>query len=134
MAESGGIGANLEFLDEASKCLLLPPLTASGNNYIRVHPMLADGPLKSFVPLHNINSPNGFAYMNSKGSFRVAQLPAQFNYQHNWACCKVNLKRTTQKIKYHTGSLTHTMATSTDSSFSLTKARYAAAVVYFKLW
>lgn len=131
MAESGGSMPNLKPLSEESSGRLLPTLSSHGTNFIRVHPMLVDGPLKTFAPLNNINSPFGFVYMNSKGSFRVAQLPAQFNYDHNWACCKVPLNRCTQKIKYHTASQTHVLATSTDASFTLMQARYDAAVVIY---
>lgn len=133
MAESGGTGVNLTATDATSTALLFPPNNAFGKNMIRVHPMLADGAIKSFAPLHNVNSPCGFVYMNAMGSFRVAQLPAQFNYDHLWACCKVALKRCTQKISYHTSSQTHIVATSSGTAFSLTRARYAAAVVSFKL-
>lgn len=128
VAQTGGIGLNISSDGVESASYLLQPLPMCGKNVIRVHPMIIDGPLKSFTALHNINSPFGFAYVNEKGSFRIAQLPAQFNYDFDWACCKIVLHRCTQKLAYHNVSQTHVLATSHDTPFSLDRARYAAAV------
>ena len=45
--------------------LLLDSLYRKGSGRIRVHPMHVDGGLRSFAPLHNINSPYGFVYINN---------------------------------------------------------------------
>ena len=128
LAHSRGPGASLHVLKPDAAHLLLDPLPASGTNKIRVHPMLIDGGISSFCALHNVNSPFGFAYLNTKGSFRVCQLPAQFNYDNDWGCCKVLLQRAAHKVCYHSSSETHVMTTSESKEFLLHRAKYAAAV------
>ena len=52
----------------------------------------------------------------------------QFNYDYDWAICKVPLGRSAQKVVYHVNSQKHILLTSNDKPFSLEVARYAAAI------
>jgi cleavage and polyadenylation specificity factor subunit 1 len=128
MAISGGQECSNFIMQEGSENNVLPPASTNSSNTIRVHPMLVDGPLESFTPLHNINIPYGFAYINQKGLFRLAHLPLQFTYDHQLPICKVPLERSAQKIAYHLSSQTYVMASSNRAVFQIDQARYMAAV------
>ncbi|KAI8928665.1 CPSF A subunit region-domain-containing protein [Entophlyctis helioformis] len=106
----------------------IPCALGTGTSVLRVHPMSVDGPVQCFAPLHNINVPHGFVFINAKGSLRICQLPAQFNFDHDWPVCKVPLGRTVHKIAYHHASQTYAMATSTPEPFNVPRAQYASAV------
>ncbi|KAJ3013404.1 Cleavage and polyadenylation specificity factor subunit 1 [Thoreauomyces humboldtii] len=105
-----------------------PPLPVTGKNALRVHPQVVDGAVQGFAPLHNVNVPNGFAYINGEGQLRICQLPAHFTYDAEWAYCKVPLGRNAHRITYHYGTQTYVVATSTPIPFSLATAQHAAAV------
>ncbi|KAJ3031697.1 UNVERIFIED_CONTAM: Cleavage and polyadenylation specificity factor subunit 1 [Siphonaria sp. JEL0065] len=100
----------------------------SGKKFLRVHPCLVDGNIKTFAELHNVNVPFGFVYVNDKGLLRLCQLPWQFNYDLEWPMCKVSLRRAPHKITYHFDSETYIMAASTPFPYNLSKAQQAAAL------
>ncbi|KAJ3100898.1 Cleavage and polyadenylation specificity factor subunit 1 [Phlyctochytrium planicorne] len=105
-----------------------PSLKQRGKRTIRIHPCSVDGEMRTFTEFHNVNVPDGFIYLNSYGLLRLCQLPWQFNYDMDWPFCKVNLKRTPQKVTYHYESETYVIAASTPSPFRLSKAQHAAAL------
>ncbi|KAI9344303.1 CPSF A subunit region-domain-containing protein [Obelidium mucronatum] len=107
-------------IEEAAGC--------TGKRFLRVHPCLVDGNIKTFAELHNVNVPFGFVYVNEKGLLRLCQLPWQFNYDLEWPMCKVSLRRAPHKITYHFESETYIMAASTPFPFNLSKAQQAAAL------
>jgi cleavage and polyadenylation specificity factor subunit 1 len=128
MALSGEKECTNFIIQDGSEDLVLPPATLNSTNTIRLHPMLVDGPLESFTPIHNVNIPFGFAYINDKGLFRLAQLPLHFTYDHQLPICKVPLGRAAQKIAYHITSQTYILASSSRAVFQIDQARYMAAV------
>lgn len=128
MAHSGAREGRQFIVEEGSEDNMLPSAPMNSSNAIRVHPMLVDGPLCAFAPIHNVNVPYGFAYINDMGLFRICQLPPQFSYDRDWPVCKVPLGRSAQKISYHPVSQTYVLATSTPAVFEIDKARYMAAV------
>lgn len=125
-----GQSVNLRISNPSGSEFILDPIVSAGTHCLRIHPMLIDGNVNSFCPLNTAHSPLGFAYQTHKGEFKICQLPAQFNFDHDWGVCKVNLNRATQKIAYHIASSTHVLATSKPTEFSITRALYAAAGIY----
>ncbi|KAJ3403781.1 Cleavage and polyadenylation specificity factor subunit 1 [Chytriomyces hyalinus] len=99
-----------------------------GKGFLRVHPSIVDGEIRTFAELHNMNTPNGFVYINEKGLLRLCTLPWKFNYDLEWPMCKIPLRRVPHKIAYHFESETYIMAASTPSAFNLSKAQQAAAL------
>jgi hypothetical protein len=66
MASSGGQDVNNFTVLDGHEHRVLPPASLNSSNTIRVHPMVVDGGIDNFTPLHNINIPFGFAYVNEK--------------------------------------------------------------------
>jgi cleavage and polyadenylation specificity factor subunit 1 len=106
----------------------LKPAPLNSSNTVRVHPMIVDGGVECFTALHNVNIPYGFAYVNDKGHFRLAQLPPQFTYDHELPICKVMLGRSAHSLAYHMPSQTYILSTSSRAVFRIDQARYMAAV------
>ena len=128
MAHSGIREGTSFMIQDGYEEKAMPSAPMNSSNAIRVHPMFVDGPLTTFAPIHNVNIPFGFAYINEKGLFRLCQLPPHFAYDRDWPVCKVPLGRSPQKIAYHPVSETYVLATSSPSVFEIDKARYKAAV------
>ncbi|KAJ3417096.1 Cleavage and polyadenylation specificity factor subunit 1 [Chytridiales sp. JEL 0842] len=130
MAREGSSLPNIEALEGVSypDVAVDPPLTQIGKGVLRIHPCLVDGEILTFTEFHNVNIPDGFVYVTKEGMLRLCQLLWQFNYDGDWAYCKVPLKRTPHKITYHHHSETYTMAASVPTPFILSKAQHAAAV------
>ncbi|KAJ3215584.1 Cleavage and polyadenylation specificity factor subunit 1 [Dinochytrium kinnereticum] len=103
-------------------------LRQKGKRVIRVHPCTVDGGMRTFTEFHNVNVENGFVYVTETGLLRLCQLPWQFNYDTDWPFCKVNLRRTPQKVTYHYDSETYVIAASTPTPFRMSKAQHAAAM------
>ncbi|KAI8851683.1 CPSF A subunit region-domain-containing protein [Chytridium lagenaria] len=103
-------------------------LKQRGKRTLRIHPCSVDGEIRTFTEFHNVNVPKGFVYLNEKGLLRLCQLPWQFNYDSEWPICKVNLRRTPQKIAYHYDSETYVIAASTPVPFRVSKAQQASAL------
>lgn len=67
MMEYSGVREGAELIiQEGFQDSALPSAPRNASNAIRIHPMLVDGPISSFAPIHNINIPFGFAYINGK--------------------------------------------------------------------
>jgi cleavage and polyadenylation specificity factor subunit 1 len=128
MATKLGNGLALEHLHENDQNIQDSPLPITGKGKLQQHPMISDGPILCFAPLHNVNVQNGFVYVSDKGHLRLCQLPAQFNYDTEWPLCKIPIGRTPEKITNHYSSQTYVVGTSTSSEFIFSKAQYAAAV------
>ncbi|KAL2918252.1 mRNA cleavage and polyadenylation factor subunit [Polyrhizophydium stewartii] len=101
---------------------------ALGTGVVRVHPMSVDGPVRCFAPLHNVNVPNGFMFINWRGALRLCQLPPHFNYDFPWPVCKVPLGRTVHRVAFHHSSSSLVMATSVPERFDVVHAQHASAV------
>jgi cleavage and polyadenylation specificity factor subunit 1 len=128
MATNLGNGPVLENIQENEQNVQEPPVALYGKGMLQQHPMISDGPIICFAPLHNVNVQNGFIYVSDKGHLRLCQLPAQFNYDAEWPFCKIPLGRTPEKVANHYSSHTYVIATSTSSEFIFSKAQYASAV------
>jgi cleavage and polyadenylation specificity factor subunit 1 len=128
MALSGGRSCANFIVQEGSEDLVLPPANLNSSNTLRVHPMIVDGQIDAFTALHNVNIPFGFAYINEKGLFRMAQLPIQFTYDNQLPICKVPLGRNANLISYHLPSQTYILGSSSRAVFQIDQARYMAAV------
>ena len=128
MGKSGGKECGNFTVEEGSEDIVLPSATINSSNTIRIHPLHIDGPIDAFTAIHNPNIPFGFAYVNSAGSTRLAQLPSHFNFDHPWPLCKVPLGRTAKRITYHAETTTYVLASSKSAVFQVDKARYNAAV------
>ncbi|KAJ1532621.1 Cleavage and polyadenylation specificity factor subunit 1, partial [Nowakowskiella sp. JEL0078] len=118
----------LESHPQKGVAILEEGLRISGKRFIYVHPMSVDGEVKCFSAYHNVNCPHGFVYINDKGSLRISQLSAQFNYDHERPFRKVILGRSTHNISYHSVSQTFALTTSESVPFVLARAQHAAAV------
>ena len=128
VANTGGNCQSLESFIEADANIQDPPLPSTGTGMLQQHPMISDGRITCFAPLHNVNVQNGFVYVSDQGHLRLCQLPAQFNYDTEWPFCKIPLGRTPEKIANHYSSQTYIMGTSTPNEFIFSKAQYASAI------
>jgi cleavage and polyadenylation specificity factor subunit 1 len=128
MAHTGGRDCVNIVAEDGCESKILDPAPLNSSNTVRIHPMIVDGPVDSFAPLHNVNIPFGFAYVTDKGLFRLAQLPPQFTYDHEMPICKVMLGRSAHSIAYHMPTQTYALASSTRAVFRIDQARYMAAV------
>ncbi|KAJ3141416.1 Cleavage and polyadenylation specificity factor subunit 1 [Physocladia obscura] len=133
MVSQGGsqIAGGLESIEGAKivrGCKIADSGRANGKGFLRVHPCVVDGSVKTFAELHNVNVQHGFVYINDMGLLRLCQLPWQFNYDLEWPMCKIPLRRAPHKISYHFESQTYVMAASTPFPFNLSKAQQAAAL------
>ncbi|KAJ3329950.1 Cleavage and polyadenylation specificity factor subunit 1 [Blyttiomyces sp. JEL0837] len=131
MAKEGAPLRNLDKVERVREVLgvaIDEPLPESGKRYLRVHPCVYDGEIRTFAPFHNVNIQHGFVYVNGKGLLRLCQVPWQFNYDTSWPVCRVPLRRTPNRITYHYDSQTYVMAASTSIAFFLPKAQQASAL------
>ncbi|TPX54847.1 hypothetical protein PhCBS80983_g05700 [Powellomyces hirtus] len=136
VAGTGGVGPQFDTVniedkmesDATLQSFAEPPLPVTGKGALRVHPQTVDGAVRAFAPLHNVNVPNGFTYINGEGLLRICQLPAHFTYDADWPYCKVPLGRNAHKITYHYSTQTYVVSTSTPVPFVLSTAQHAAAV------
>ncbi|KAI8619412.1 CPSF A subunit region-domain-containing protein [Chytriomyces sp. MP71] len=123
--------AGFEVIDgmEVAKGVKIQEATRNkGKGFLRVHPSVVDGDIRTFAELHNMNTPNGFVYINDRGLLRLCTLPWKFNYDLEWPMCKIQLRRVPHKITYHFDSETYIMAASVPSNFNLSQAQQAAAL------
>ncbi|CAG8621050.1 17852_t:CDS:10, partial [Gigaspora margarita] len=94
-------------------------LICARNNYLRVHPMNADGEIRSFTPFHNIHCKHGFLYTNTQDVCRLSELPTDFQYDMEWTVKKVQLNRSVYGIEYHPEMQVYALLTSLPVEFLL---------------
>ncbi|CAG8629175.1 177_t:CDS:10 [Dentiscutata erythropus] len=94
-------------------------LICARNNYLRVHPMNADGEIRSFTPFHNVHCKHGFLYTNTQDVCRLSELPTDFQYDMEWTVKKVQLNRSVYGIEYHPEMQVYALLTSLPVEFLL---------------
>ncbi|CAG8638902.1 15184_t:CDS:10, partial [Funneliformis caledonium] len=94
-------------------------LLIANNNFLRLHPMSADGEIKCFTQFHNVHCKQGFLYANREDMLRLSELPSDFRYDMEWPIKKIPLNRTGYGIEYHAEMQVYALATSIPVEFIL---------------
>ncbi|CAG8433080.1 10709_t:CDS:10 [Diversispora eburnea] len=94
-------------------------LICADNNYLRVHPMNADGEIHSFTQFHNVHCVHGFLYTNNEDLCRLSELPKDFKYHMEWPVKKIPLGRSVHGIEYHPEMQVYALLTSSPVDFIL---------------
>ncbi|CAI4232020.1 unnamed protein product [Auanema sp. JU1783] len=81
---------------------------------LRSHPIIVDGPIRSFTAFNNSNVSNGFLYLSENSQeLRIAELPTDINYDLPFPCKKVNVGATVHFNQYMMESQVYAVVTST---------------------
>ncbi|CAH1761431.1 3424_t:CDS:10 [Entrophospora sp. SA101] len=94
-------------------------IICANNNFLRLHPMNADGEIKSFTPFHNVHCKNGFLYTNNEDDCRFSELSKEFLYDMEWPVRKISLGRSVHGIEYHPEMQVYALMTSTPIEFHM---------------
>ncbi|PKC68294.1 hypothetical protein RhiirA1_457369 [Rhizophagus irregularis] len=94
-------------------------LLVANNNFLRLHPMSADGEIKCFTQFHNVHCKRGFLYANHENNLRLSGLPSDFRYDMEWPVKKIPLRRTGYGVEYHAEMQVYALATSIPVEFIL---------------
>nr|CAG8506381.1 12436_t:CDS:10 [Entrophospora candida] len=81
-------------------------IICANNNFLRLHPMNADGEIKSFTPFHNDDC-------------RFSELSKEFLYDMEWPVRKISLGRSVHGIEYHPEMQVYALMTSTPIEFHM---------------
>ncbi|KAL8685626.1 MAG: hypothetical protein Q9218_007644, partial [Villophora microphyllina] len=80
---------------------------------------IRDETIRSLTRLNTQKCPQGFAYLDQKGSMVFAQLPADFHYHTGWATRKVSLGEDVHAVDYHESTSTYVIGVSRKVDFRL---------------
>ncbi|CAG8596773.1 4454_t:CDS:10 [Cetraspora pellucida] len=94
-------------------------LICANNNYLRLHPMNAEGEIRSFTQFHNVHCRHGFLYTNTQDVCRLSELPTDFQYDMEWTVKKIQLNRSVYGIEYHPEMQVYALLTSVPVEFLL---------------